>query len=317
MFKAFIVDRKTKAGVFLTPYPADILEYKSDPNNLLWIDFYQPQYEWIKKTFELTNHIIELCKDKTSVPYYDASRESFFIRMMILNTKNPLSTGECAFLNCIVTTRYILTLHESRVDAFNDIDADPDCLAKMLARGTDYFLSHLSKLIVSEHMRFAEKIQSEAELLEYRIFHAYDFQTKEKLFDLRKMLADKTCCLEEQKNLFEYLWQNHHPLVKTASSTNFKQISYSANTLVCTFEIMEKNAAALTEFASIRVNRKIASYIHLLLVILIVTGIALSTMFFTYLFHGNKFVSLILYLSIILLSILICGLHLKKNPVTK
>jgi len=282
MFKAFIVDRKTKAGVFLAPYPADVMEHLKEPDNFLWIDFYQPNYDWIRKNFKIHHHIIELCKDKTGFAYYEPLKEYFFLKTLVLNPEKYRSVGESGNLNLIVSKQFILTFHESYVEAFDAIDADPDELSKIFWQGTDHFLYYLLNILINDYSLFTEKINNDLNLLEHQLFNNPKDDFKEKIFNFEHTIISYQLPLKEQRRVMSILYKNPPAILKKSSYRFIDRINYKINSLIMNFAKMEKNFKLIQDTYSVQLasanahrQRVITAILLSILIILFLWSIAL------------------------------------------
>jgi len=240
MNKVFVVDRNTKAGIFIAPYPSDVLDYLADPENLLWIDFYQPNYEWIKKHFSIYNHTLSLCKDKNATAYYESAREYCYLKTLVLYPDKLTTTAQAGIVNFIVSKSYILTFHDSPIDIFDGIDIDPDGVSRILARGTDRFFAYLLDLLIGDYYRFADKLNSEQEMLEYNIFVKPEGKFEEKLFSLNRSVVKNNCLLKEQARVLKSLCKKPTRIIQSSSLHRFRKIHYAITSLTGYFDAMEK-----------------------------------------------------------------------------
>lgn len=148
--RTFVVDRKSGTGLFIAPHAADLFEHLHNPRHAAWIDFYQPDYDWLRKNFGLSHHLISICKANLKIPYCKKIGKAVLFKTIVINPSAPELIGEIKY---IITARYVLTLHDGPIDAFVGLDADADAMAPHLAAGTAVFTGYLLDRLADCYLR--------------------------------------------------------------------------------------------------------------------------------------------------------------------
>jgi len=239
MHKVFVVDKKTRAGIFIAPYPKDVVEYLSDPNNYLWIDFYQPNYDWIKKRLNLNKYILDLCIEKTGMPYFEKIRQNYFVKLIALNPKKFMEIGDTAEINFILAENLIISLHDSPVDILESIELESDELSKCLSKGTDNLFYYFFNLLLKNNFHFANKIQDELDFVDFRLFNRKIFKMERRLFDLKKVVYQYKIHLDNKIEIIKEI----QAVIKKQPDKVFRKQNYH-----CSKEIIYKTKSLIFMF---------------------------------------------------------------------
>ncbi|RJP58094.1 MAG: magnesium transporter CorA family protein [Candidatus Auribacter fodinae] len=153
--KSLIVDKKTGAGVFSAPYADDLSEQLRYPEHVAWIDFFRPDYGWLKKEFGVPSCLLDLCKLRTGVPCIVADGKYTLFKTMVINSLEETSCrSEITF---IFSRKVLLTLHEAPVKAFSGLEAESDKVSSILRESPASLFFYLLSLIMEDYLRCAER----------------------------------------------------------------------------------------------------------------------------------------------------------------
>lgn len=209
---AFIVDRDTKAGVFVDIDSSEIAEHLMNPNNMIWFDFYQPNYNWIQQKLRIPKRLITGCLEDGS--YCESLKGMFLLKVIALNPDQG-NVGELVWLKIIVGERVILTLRDAAVDAIETKQFDNDKIAAKLSKGTDHLLCYFLSRLIKDYYLVLEKLQNESDA--FQIEHIGNFNPYDKIYDLSNRITLYPQLFTEQLLVLQELINQANPLVKKSS----------------------------------------------------------------------------------------------------
>ena len=207
---AFIVDRDTQAGVFVDI--GDIAEHLMNPNNMIWFDFYQPNYNWIQQKLRIPKRLITSCLEDGS--YCESIKGMFLLKIIALNPDRE-NIGELVWLKIIVGERFIVTLRDATVDAIDPKQFDNDKIATRLSKGTDNLLCYFLGRLIKDYHLVLEQLQKESDA--FQLEHIGNFNPYDKIYDLSNRITSYPQLFTEQLLVLQELINQVNPLVKKSS----------------------------------------------------------------------------------------------------
>jgi len=212
MNQAFIVDRDTKAGFFADIKSSEMSEHLMNPDNVVWLDFYQPNYNWIRQKLRIPKHLISSCLEDGS--YWESLKGMFLLKIIALNPDHE-NVGELVWLKIIVGERVILTLRDAAVDAIDNKQFDHDKIAAKLSKGTDHLLCYFLGRLVKDYYLVLEKLQNESDA--FQLEHIGNFNPYDKIYDLSNRITSYPQLFNEQLLVLQEFVNQANPLVKKSS----------------------------------------------------------------------------------------------------
>jgi len=240
MNKVFVADKNTGTGIFVAPNPKEAVEHLSDPNNLVWLDFYQPNFDWIRKRFDINKRLIDLSIEKTGMPHFEKIKQNCFVKLIALNPNKFGSVGDFAELNFILCQNMLVSIHDSPLDIFNCIENESNQIAKNLTRGIDSLFFYFVALLLKQNFVFAGKIQAELDFMECRLLNNETIKPDNKFFELKKTVWFYKKTIQAQmeilKEIQSIIKRDNNGIFKKSNFQSIKEITYKVKVLMFTFD---------------------------------------------------------------------------------
>jgi magnesium transporter len=150
---------------------ADISDYLLQPDTFVWVALKDPTPEELavmKEEFGLHELAIEDANHGHQRPKVEEYEDELFVVMHLIEEKdNKLEVGE---VHVFVGPNYILSVRNNSSRDFLGVRARCEREPKMLAKGAGYVLYALMDAVVDRYFPLIEKLETEVEAMEDRIF---------------------------------------------------------------------------------------------------------------------------------------------------
>ena len=150
---------------------ADISDYLLQPDTFVWVALKDPTPEELavmKEEFGLHELAIEDANHGHQRPKVEEYEDELFVVMHLIEEKdNKLEVGE---VHAFVGPNYILSVRNNSSRDFLGVRARCEREPKMLAKGSGYVLYALMDAVVDRYLPLIEKLETEVEAMEDRIF---------------------------------------------------------------------------------------------------------------------------------------------------
>ena len=150
---------------------ADISDYLLQPDTFVWValkDATPEELAVMKEEFGLHELAIEDANHGHQRPKVEEYEDELFVVMHLIEEKdNKLEVGE---VHVFVGPNYILSVRNNSSRDFLGVRARCEREPKMLAKGAGYVLYALMDAVVDRYFPLIEKLETEVEAMEDRIF---------------------------------------------------------------------------------------------------------------------------------------------------
>ena len=150
---------------------AEISDYLLQPDTFVWVALKDPTPEELavmKEEFGLHELAIEDANHGHQRPKVEEYDDELFVVMHLIEEKdNKLEVGE---VHAFVGPNYILSVRNNSSRDFLGVRARCEREPKMLAKGAGYVLYALMDAVVDRYFPLIEKLETEVEAMEDRIF---------------------------------------------------------------------------------------------------------------------------------------------------
>ncbi len=240
---AFVVDRDTKAGVFVED-SSKVIEHMMNPNNMVWLDFYQPNYRWIQQKFRIPKRLINACLEDGS--YCEFIKGMFLLKIVAMNADD---IDETVFLKIIVGERVIFTLRDSTIRSIDPERLDGDKLAVKLAGGADNLLCYFLDRITKDYRLVLEKLQNECDA--FQLEHIGNFNPYDKIYDLSNRVTSYPQIFTQQLVVLRDLACRTTPLLKKSSILQLRGVLQRVRSVCSGMVSLEKSLMVFLKIQSI------------------------------------------------------------------
>jgi len=249
--KIFIVDKKTQTGFFMSTLPAEIKELLHNPNHFIWLDFTEPNYEWIRRTFKIPKRIIELCKKTKPAAFYESYREKLFLKTFFINNNGFPEKTQSGQINFLVLNRLILTLHSLPTDCFENLNYNPEDSAKIFSKGADTFTAYLLNALIDNNLETCAMFDNVIKTAEKKLY-ANDLQgLSDSLFILKKhTLTYKTFTEEQVKNVRRLIKQPPPAIKKISAKRLLNELNFKTDAFYSELSRIDYLAGLITKNCS-------------------------------------------------------------------
>ena len=196
---------------------------------LLWVDFENEPAESclpVLQGFNFHPLAIDDALQETHVPKLDDWGDYLYIvlnYMIVLNNRENWET-EVDELDIFLGQNYIVTLHDRRITAIEDVwqvcDRDP----RTLQDGADHLLYKIADNLVTEYMPAVEEIDTAIDEIEDQVFDRPSPRTLERLFSLKRVLLAMRRILLPQREVLNKLARDDYQVIDPRDRIFFRDI---------------------------------------------------------------------------------------------
>ena len=196
---------------------------------LLWVDFENEPAESclpVLQGFNFHPLAIDDALQETHVPKLDDWGDYLYIvlnYMIVLNNRENWET-EVDELDIFLGQNYIVTLHDRRITAIEDVwqvcDRDP----RTLQDGADHLLYKIADNLVTEYMPAVEEIDTAIDEIEDQVFDRPSPRTLERLFSLKRVLLAMRRILLPQREVLNKLARDDYRVIDPRDRIFFRDI---------------------------------------------------------------------------------------------
>ena len=196
---------------------------------LLWVDFENEPAESclpVLQGFNFHPLAIDDALQETHVPKLDDWGGYLYIvlnYMIVLNNRENWET-EVDELDIFLGQNYIVTLHDRRITAIEDVwqvcDRDP----RTLQDGADHLLYKIADNLVTEYMPAVEEIDTAIDEIEDQVFDRPSPRTLERLFSLKRVLLAMRRILLPQREVLNKLARDDYRVIDPRDRIFFRDI---------------------------------------------------------------------------------------------
>lgn len=190
-----------ETGLLKSPSVKEISSYLKE-NNLVWLDIKDPQeadYKLITELFTVHALAIEDMKTGYSLPKIVSFPDSSFIIWQALG-KEQADEFETPRLYFLISSNYLLTLHEGEMPVLNEVIATCERDEALFRLGTGMILYTILDDLVDQYFLILDKLSDQVDLLEDKMFGEPTSRQVREIFDLkRKMLVIRRMAAPERE----------------------------------------------------------------------------------------------------------------------
>ena len=246
--KIFIVDKKTQTGIFISAFPSDIKEHIHNPDYLIWLDFPEPNYEWIRRTFKIKKKVIEQCKNTNPIVFHEPQKNKLFLKTFFINAKKFPENIQSDQINFIFSDRVILTLHSIPANCFDNLNYISEDLTKIFLKGTDTFTVYLLNTIIDKNLKICSMFDNVIQTAEKKLTSNNCNGLRDSLFELKKhTLTYKTFTGEQLKVVRKMVKQPPTSIKKVSAKKLLNELHFKTASFYSELSRIDNLADLITQ----------------------------------------------------------------------
>jgi magnesium transporter len=198
------------------------------PGQLRWIDLSPPDpsgLELLRQRFDFHPLTIEDCAHLDQRPKLEEYRDHLFLVTQGFAGKGEkVQELELHELHTFLGERYLVTVHEGRIDALEEVWLRLGREPKLLARGVDFVYYLIADGIVDDNFPILDRIADELEEVEDAVLSSPSRRDLERIFELKHHLVAMRKVLSPQRDVLGLLAKRGDPRVKERTSVYLRDV---------------------------------------------------------------------------------------------
>ena len=209
--------------------PAEFSRLIRDRKGTLWVDFIgepEEQAEPILRGLGFHPLAIDDALQETHTPKVDDWGDYLYIVLSILNYKyeDGMFTSEIDELDVFLGTNYVITFHDQLLTAVEDTWTACQRDLRHIQGGADHLLYRIIDTLVMSYMPLVEKIDSQMDDIEDRVFDRPRPEILEQIFALKRLLLTMRRILLPQREVLNKLARDDYRVIDPRDRVFFRDI---------------------------------------------------------------------------------------------
>ncbi|PWH15125.1 MAG: magnesium and cobalt transport protein CorA [Anaerolineae bacterium] len=227
MIRAYLFD-----GEKATPSPTDIHSLQNAltrENHLLWLDFEasSPQIDepLLREVFGFHPLAIDDALHESHIPKIDDWEQYLYIVLHAIQFEVSGETKlETLELDIFLGSNYMVTHHDRPIQALNLVWEECQQHDRHWKSGSDALLYRLIDKVVTSYLPVLDQIDQEIEQLEISVFHQPQPEIVEKIFLLKRMMAQLRRVIAPQREVLNKLARDDFAVIDRQARVYFRDI---------------------------------------------------------------------------------------------
>lgn len=213
----------------ISPSAAELPGLLNEPEGLIWLDFEGEPPQACEPILLNIFHFHPLAVDdalqESHIPRVDDWGEYLYIVLAAVGMeKRNGSEIHTVELDVFLGERYIVTHHDSQVEALGRVWTSVQRDIRHLAQGPDHLLYRLVDEMVVDYMRVVDELDEEIEEVEKEIFDRPSAGILEQTFNLKRALLHLRRLLSPQREVLNKLARDDYDMIDNKDQVYFRDV---------------------------------------------------------------------------------------------
>lgn len=247
-----------------TTSEADIARFHKEAQGSLWVDLESPSDEErgiLERVFQFHKLALENCFAQSNHPRIDDYGDYFYLVAHGVGTlRGAAVTGEKRVklkeIDVFLGERFLVTYHAGAEAAIESIRKKCMEVERLMGRGPDRVLAEILDLVAEEYMEVMERLDSEIDALEDRLFKHASRPALREIFSLKKDVLHLRRVVTPQREVLNRLARAEHKAVSKEEAVYFRDVydhTYRVSEMLESFR--DVLASALEVYLTVVANR--------------------------------------------------------------
>lgn len=215
-----------------TSSEADIATYLKESKGCLWVDLESPTDDErgiLERVFSFHKLAIENCFAQSNHPRIDDYGDYFYLVVHgVGGLRGGAVSGEPRIrlkeIDAFLGEHFLVTYHAGAESAIESLRKKCLEVERLMVRGSDRVLAEMLDLVAEEYVEVMERLDSEIDALEDRLFKHASRPALREIFSLKKDVLHLRRVVNPQREVLNRLARAEHKAVSKEESVYFRDV---------------------------------------------------------------------------------------------